>query len=323
MRATARLVALGLLATLHGVSLHAEDSYPGKPIRYLVPYTNGGLADTSARSFGQYLQEKIGQPVVIDNRPGASQAIALELAAKAAPDGYTLVYGTQSGLIFLTASRKSLPYDPIKDFASIGTMFSAFFYLVVHPSLPVKTVPDLVAYAKANPGKLSFGSNGVGSGQHLAMELFRMRTGIDMVHIPYKGSAFSMVALITGQIQLMFEGAGSVPHMRSGKIKGLATSSAQRSPSAPDLPTVSEAGVTGYEMSTWLGLSTQAAVPRPIIERLNHEVGEWLRLPSTREKLAAQSLDPMPGTPEEMAERIRNEIPTWTKVMRAAGIEPE
>jgi tripartite-type tricarboxylate transporter receptor subunit TctC len=318
-------LGLGLALGLSGASSTAlaQAGWPTKPLRFIVPNTTGGMMDTFARSLGQHLQERLGQPVVVDNRPGAAQAIGLDLAAKAAPDGYTLVYGTQSNLVFLTASRKSLPYDPIRDFAHVGTMFASSFYLVVNAALPVKTVQELITYARANPGKLSFGSIGVGSSQHLAMELFRLRLGLDMVHVPYKGAAASMTGLLANQVELMFEGPGSVPHMKSGKLRGLGVSALKRSAAVPDLPPISEAGVPGYEMSTWLGVSTQAAVPRPIIDRLHREIGDWLRVPAIVERMATQNLDVMPSTPEEMTERVRTEIPVWTKVMRAAGMEAE
>ncbi|MFM9972063.1 MAG: Bug family tripartite tricarboxylate transporter substrate binding protein [Burkholderiales bacterium] len=301
----------------------AQSPWPSKPIRFIVPNTPGGMMDTFARSLSQHLQERLGQPVFVENRPGASQAIGLDLAAKAAPDGHTLVYGTQSNLVFLTASRKSLPYDPIKDFAHVGTMFASSFYLTVNANLPAKSVQELVSYAKANPGKLSFGSIGVGSAQHLSMELFRARTGVDIVHIPYKGAAASMAGLLANQVEVMFEGPGSVPHMRSGKLRGLGTTGLKRSSALPDLPPISEAGVPGYEMSTWLGVSTQAAVPRAIVDRLHAEIGVWLALPQLAERFASQNLDLTPSTPEQMTERVRNEIPLWTKIMRAAGMEPE
>ena len=318
-----RILVVVAAASGFAAPVQAQTGYPAKPIRYIVPYAPGGVVDNSARSLGQYFLEKMGQPVVIENRPGASQAIALELAAKAVPDGYTIVTANEAGLVFLTVSRKSLPYDPLRDFAPIGTMFTTSFYLLVHPSLSVGTVSELIAYAKANPGKLSFGSVGIGSSQHLAMELFKIKTGTDMVHVPYKTAPTSMADLLSARTQVMFEGPGSLPHMKSGKLRGLAISSLHRSPAMPDLPPLAEAGVPGYEMSSWMGIATQAQVPRPVVDRLNRELGEWLRLSATRDRLAAQSLDPMPGTPEEMAERIRSEIPVWAKVMRAAGIEPE
>jgi tripartite-type tricarboxylate transporter receptor subunit TctC len=318
-----RIVKLAALAASFVAATASAQNYPTKPIRFIVPYQTGGLGDTFGRALGQHLQERLGQPVVIDNRPGASQAIALELAAKAPADGYTIVYGTQSGLVFLTASRKSLPYDPLKDFAPIGLLFSTPFILVVHPSVPVKNVQELVAYARANPGKLSFSSIGVGSGQHLAMELFRMRTGVDMLHVPYKGSAASMIDLVAGQVQGMFDGpVTTLPQIRSGKIRALAVTSLKRTAALPDLPTVAESGVPNFESTAWFGLATQAAVPRTIVERLNRETNEWLKMASTHERFAAQNLDLMPSTPDEMAERIRNELPVWTKVMRAAGIQP-
>ncbi len=312
----------GLLSAAPNLA-QAQPAWPSKTMRFIVPNTPGGMMDTFARSLGQHLQDRLGQPVVIENRPGASQAIGMDLAAKAAPDGHTLVYGTQSNLVFLTASRRSLPYDPLKDFAHIGTLFSSSFYLVVNASLPVRNVQELLAYAKTNPGKLSFGSIGVGSAQHLSMELFRIRTGVDIVHIPYKGAAASMAGLLANQVEVMFEGPGSVPHMKSGKLRGLGVSSAKRSSAMPELPSISELGVPGYEMSTWLGVSTQAAVPRAIVDRLHAEISAWLASPQLVERLASQNLEPTPSTPEQMTERVRNEIPMWVKVMRNAGMEPE
>jgi tripartite-type tricarboxylate transporter receptor subunit TctC len=274
---------------------------------------------------GQHLGQRLGQPVVIENRPGASQMIALETIARSAPDGHTIGYGTQSGMIFTTASKKTLPYDPLKDFASIGMLFATPFYLIVHPSVPAKNVLELIAYVKANPGKLSYASIGVGSGQHLAMELFRGRTGLNMVHVPYKGSAPAAIDMVSGQVQVMFEGPiTSTPNIRNGKLRGLASSGTQRTRSMPELPTVAESGVPGFDIATWFGLQTTAGVPRPIIERLNQEVVQWLKLPDTRDRLADKfSLDITPSTPDEMTERIAREMPVFTKLMRNAGIEPE
>lgn len=318
------LIALCCVAALPAADVRAQATYPAKPIRFIVAYTTGGLGDTFARVMGAHLAQRLGQPVVIENRPGASQVIALDAAAKSAPDGHTLVYGTQSGMVFTTATKKSLPYDPLKDFAAISMLFDTPFYLVVHPSVPAKNVQEFIAYVKANPGKLSYASIGVGSGQHLAMELFRSRTGLDILHVPYKGSAPASVDLVAGQVQVMFEGpTTSAPHIRSGKLRALASAGTQRTRSMPKVPTVIEQGLN-YEMSTWFGVQTVAGVPRPIIERLNQEVVQWLRSPEAREKLADKfSLEMTPSTPEEMAERIRREIPVFTKLIRAAGIEPE
>jgi len=318
-------ITLGCVLPWLATSLQAQTNYPNKPIHFIVPYTNGGLGDTFGRAMGQHLGQRLGQPVVIDNRPGGSQVIALDAVAKAAPDGYTLVYGTQSGMVFTTASKKSLPYDPLKDFASIGMLFDTPFYLIVHPSVPAKNVQELIAYVKANPGKLSYASIGVGSGQHLAMELFRSQTDLDIVHVPYKGSAPASFDMVSGRVQVMFEGpTTSATSIRSGKLRALASSGTQRTRSMPELPTVAESGVPGFDIATWFGLQTTAGVPRAIIERLNQEVVQWLRLPETREKLADKfSLTITPSTPGEMTERIAREMPIFTTLMRSAGIEPE
>ncbi len=299
-------------------------TYPNKPIRFIIPYAAGGLGDTVGRTLAQHMSGSMGQPVIADNRPGASQAIALELTAKANPDGYTLVLGTQSGLVFNTAARKSLPYDPFKDITSISMLFTVPYYLIVHPSLPVKNLQELIALAKANPGKYSFGSIGVGSGNHLAMEILKSRTGIDMVHVPYKGAPQGQMALVAGDLQLTFEGpVTSLPNIRSGKIRAIASSGATRTLALPDLPTIAESGLPGFDVVTWFGLSTTGGTPKPIIDRLNREVGEFLKLPATRERFNTLNLDVVHSTPEAMNERLRNDLPMITKVMRAAGIQPE
>jgi tripartite-type tricarboxylate transporter receptor subunit TctC len=297
-------------------------SYPSKPLRYIIPYSAGAL-DLVARTQAQALSERLGQPVVVENRPGASQAIAIEAVVKSAPDGHTMLMGTMSGIIFLTASRKSLPYDAVKDLASVGLLVAVPFSVTVHPSVPANTIQELVAHAKANPGKLFYGSIGPGSGHHLVTELFKTRTGIDMVHVPFKSSAQAHTDLLAGQVQVMFEGPAINPHVKSGRMRGLATSSLQRSKGMPQLPTLNETILPGFDVATWFGLSVPAGTPRPIIDRLNRETNEWLRSPGTQDKFAAMGFDLLPGTPEQMSERIRNEFPVWTKVMRSAGIEPE
>jgi len=312
--------------SLFATSVQAQgtaDGYPSRPVRFLVPYTAGGALDVFARALAQHFQEKLGQPMVIENRFGASQAIALDAAAKSPADGYTLVMGTQSGLVFLTAARKSLPYDPLRDFASITTLIAVPFIVTVHPSLPVRSVQELIALAKAQPGKLFYASIGTGSGHHLATELFKTRTGVNMVHVPFKGNAQAQTDLLAGQVQVMLEGPSILPHVKSGKVRALATSGRTRAKSMPELPTVIEAGVPGFDIATWFGMSAPAAVPRPIIDRLSREVGVYLRSPATHEKFAASGYEFLPSTPEEMTERIRTELPLWTKVMRGAGIEPE
>jgi tripartite-type tricarboxylate transporter receptor subunit TctC len=298
--------------------------YPGKPIRFIIPYAAGGLGDTVGRLAAQHLSTSLGQPVLADNRPGASQAIALDLTAKAAPDGYTLTLGTQSGLVFLTATRKSLPYDPFKDIASISMLFTVPYYLLVHPSVPARNLQDLIALAKANPGKYSFGSIGVGSGNHLAMEILKVRAGIDMVHVPFKGAPQGMLALVGGDLQLTFEGpVTSLPNIRSGKVRALASSGAERTQALPDLPTMAQSGMPGFDVVTWFGMSTTGGTPRPIIDRLNRDVGEFLKLQSTRTRFSDLNLDVVYSTPEAMTARLQADLPLITKVMRAAGIQPE
>ena len=319
-------VVLAVLGSLSSV-LQAQNpavNYPSKPLRLIIPYAAGGLGDTVGRLAAQHLTTSLGQPVLADNRPGASQAIALELAAKATPDGYTLVLGTQSGLIFATAARKSLPYDPLRDIASISMLFTVPYYLIVHPSLPAKNVQELVGLARANPGKYSFGSIGVGSGNHLAMEIFKVRAGIDMVHVPFKGAPQGMLALVAGDLNLTFEGpVTSLPNIRSGKIRALASSGITRTLALPDLPTMAESGLPGFDVVTWFGLSTTGGTPRPIIDRLNREIGEFLKLPSTRARFSDMNLDVVYSTPEAMTARLQSDLPLITKVMRAAGIQPE
>ncbi|OGA36996.1 MAG: hypothetical protein A3G80_13775 [Betaproteobacteria bacterium RIFCSPLOWO2_12_FULL_62_13b] len=326
MRMIRKTLVAALCCTLPWLAANVQaQDYPSKPIRFILPYTTGGLGDTVARAMAQHLSQRLGQPVVVENRPGGSQVIALDATAKSAPDGHTIAYGTQSGMIFTTATKKSLPYDPLKDFASISTLFTTPFYLIVHPSVPAKSVQELIAYAKANPGKLSFASIGLGSGQHLAMELFRAKTGVELLHVPYKGSAPASVDLASGRVQVMFEGPGTgLPAIRAGRVRPLGSSGTERTASLPDLPTVQESGVPGYEITPWFGLQTVAGVPRPIVDRLNQEVRQWLGMAETREKLAKKlSLELMPSTPDEMTERIRREMPIFTKLIRAAGIAPE
>ena len=301
-----------------------SQGYPSRPIRFIVPYTPGGLGDTFARAVGQALSERVGQPVVIDNRPGASQAIGAEATAKAPPDGYTIFMGTQSGLVLNTIARKSLPYNPVKDFAPVSMLFTSPLYLVVHPRVPANSVQELVAAAKARPGKFTFASIGAGSSLHLAGEMLRTRAKVDIVHVPYKGSAPAITDLLSGQVDMMFEGGVSaLPHVRSGKLRALATTGRKRTAAMPQLPTMAESGVPDFDVTVWFGLVTPADVPRPIIERLNREVGEILRTAALKEKFAAAGIDITPSTPEELGQRIRADLPYWTGVMRDAGIQPE
>ena len=302
----------------------AAQAYPTRPIRFIVPFTPGGLGDTFARAVAEGLSQRLGQPVVVDNRPGASQAIGAEATAKAPPDGHTIFMGTQSGLVLNAIARKSLPYDPVRDFAPISLLFTTPLYLVVHPSLPAQSLEELLALARSRPGKLTFASIGTGSSLHLAGEMMKRRAGVDIVHVPYKGSAPAMTDLLSGQVDMMFEGGVSaLPHVRAGKLRALATTGRKRTDAMPKLPTMSESGVPDFDVTVWFALFAPAGVPAPIVERLNREVGEVLRLKAIREKFAAAGIEIAASTPEALGERIRDDLPYWTKVMREAGIQPE
>jgi len=317
-------VLRGLVLLAAAATVQAQPAYPARPIRFIVPYTPGGLGDSFARAVGEELAKRMGQPVVIDNRPGASQAIGAEATAKAPPDGHTIFMGTQSGLVINTIARKSLPYDPVRDLAPVTMLFTTPLYLVAHPSVPAHSVKELIALARARPGKLTFASIGNGSSQHLAGEMLRARAKVDILHVPYKGSSPAMADLLGGQVDMMFEGGvSSLPHVKSGKLRALATTGRERAAAMPELPTMAESGVTDFEFTVWFALIVPAATPRPIIERLNREVGEVLRTRELKDKFAPAGIDIAPSTPEELGERIRADLPYYGKLMREAGIQPE
>ena len=329
MRVTWLAFVLALLGAMGGLSATVQaqvgtSSYPNRPVRFVVPLAPGGMVDAVSRTIAQHLSERLGQPVVTENRPGANGVVALEMVMKSPADGHTIVLTTQAMLVFNSYLYRKLPYDSLRDFSAVTTVFAAPLYFVVYPGLPARSVEEFIALARTQPGKLSYASIGIGSGQHLAMELFKNRTGIDVVHVPYKGSGAAMGDLLAGRIHVMFEGpVSTLPHIRSGKLRALASLGPQRTAAMPEVPTVSESGVPGFAILTWFGLSVPAGVPRPIIERLNREIGDLLRSPSARDKFAASNIELLPSTPEEMEERVRSEIPLFRKLMRDAGIEPE
>jgi tripartite-type tricarboxylate transporter receptor subunit TctC len=301
----------------------AVAAYPTHPIKLIVPHAPGGLVDQFSRALAQHLATKMGQPVVVENRPGANQAIGAESAARSAPDGYTLFLGTQTGLVFNQIVRKKLPYDPQRDFTPISMLFNTPFYLLVNPSVPAHSVQELIDLARAKPGALTYASLGQGSSQQLAAEMFKNRAKVDILHIPYGGTPQASVALLSGQVDMTFEGGGtSVLNVRSGKLRALAATGARRTDELPDVPTLSET-IPGLEITVWFGLVAPAGTPQPIIARLNREVGEMLRLPSTKERFGPLGVEVSPSTPEELGARIRSDLPEWTKVMRDAGIQPE
>ncbi len=298
----------------------AARDFPAKPVRIIVPYPPGGLGDIFPRALGNGLAVLYGQPVIIDNRPGASQIIGAQLAAKAAPDGYTLFFGSVTSLAINVSAQKNLPYDPLRDFTPVTFCFSTPLYLVVTQALPAASVKELIALAKARPGGLTFASGGAGSSTHLAAELFRSLAGVNLVHVPYKGSAPAMTDVMAGHVDFMFEGGG-INYIRDGKVRGLAVTSAKRTVNAPGMPTMQEAGVAGYEAAIWFGIVAPAVTPRAAISRLSTDIGKTLNQPQFRERLPA--LDIAPGTPEAFGAYIAAEIPKWRKVIETANITIE
>jgi tripartite-type tricarboxylate transporter receptor subunit TctC len=295
--------------------------YPSKPIRIVVGFPPGGGNDIIARLVGAKMQESWGQPVVIDNKPGAASIVAAEHVAKSAPDGYTLFVNATGGMSINPVLYAKLPYDSLKDFVPISMVGSFPLMLVVHPSVPAKTVPELVAYAKANPGKLNYSSGS--SAFQVATEMFKQMTGTDMRHIPYKGSAASITAVIAGDVQMTIVDAPPLmPQIKSGKVTALAVTSAQRSKALPDVPALAES-VPGYEMVLWIGMFAPAGTPREITAKLNAEVVRIIKLPDIREKLHAMDVDPLGNTSEQVTAWIRREIAKYRPVVKAANIKAE
>jgi tripartite-type tricarboxylate transporter receptor subunit TctC len=298
--------------------------YPTKPIRLMVPYPPGGSADIAARIVAQKLTEASGQQVIVDNRGGAGGIIATGIVAKAVPDGYTLLHGTPTGLVINSLLTKGLPYDATRDFAAVGMVVIVPQMLVVHPAAPANSLKELIALAKAKPGQLNYGSVGTGSPNHLGMELLNSMAGIVMVHIPYKGSVPALTDLIGGQVQMMFNGMSSVVHyVRSGKLKAIAIGSLNRSPAAPDVPTVAEAGVPGFEYTTWNGIFAPARTAQAIVAKLNSEMMKALKAPDVVQRLADQGSEPGSGSPEQFAAYVKGEFTKWAKVIKIAGIKTE
>ena len=313
-----RIALAGLLATL--ASGAWAQAYPTKPIRLVVPFPPGGATDILARAVAQKLTDEWGQPVVVDNRPGAGGNIGSELVAKAAPDGYTLEMGTVGTHAINASLYAKMPYDHVKDFAPVILVAGVPNVLEVNPSLPVNTVQELIAYAKANPGKLNFASSGNGTSIHLSGELFKVMTGVQMTHIPYKGSGPALQDLIGGQVQLMFDNLPpSLPQIKAGKLRALAVTSSTRSPALPDTPTIAESGLPGYEASSWFGVLAPAGTPPAIIAKLNAEIAAWLATPEAKEKMVALGANIGGGSPEDFAKHIAAETAKWQKVVKESG----
>jgi len=288
----------------------------------IVPYPPGGSADILARAIGAKVGEGLGQPVVIDNRPGAGTIIGTEATAKSAPDGYTFMLGTVSSHAINPALNPKLPFDPVKDFTPLSLVASIPFAMIVHPSVPAKSVQEFVALAKSKPGQLNYSSAGNGTSNHLAGELLKSMAGIHIVHVPYKGSAPALNDLIAGQVSLMFDLVlTAAPHIKSGAARGLAVTGAQRSAVLPELPTVAETGLAGYEVSAWFGIFAPAGLPQPVAKRLNAEFVKVMREPDLKQRLASLGADPLSSTPEQFASYLRSEIDKWAKVVKASGMK--
>ena len=315
-----RLAVAAACVSLSGFWATAiAQTYPSKPIRLIVPYAPGGGTDIIARIVGQKLGETWGRPVVIDNRAGAGSTVGTALVVKSPADGYTWVMSSIS-LAFDTTIYKDLPYDPVRDLAPVGLVATQPNILAVHPSLAVKSVSELLAQAKARPGAINYASAGSGSGPHLATELLKMLSGIDITHVAYKGTGPALNDLLGGQVQMMIAVmASTLPHVASGKLRGLAVTGAARSPGAPDIPTVAESGVPNYEFNTWYGIQVPAGTPRAVVTQINAGVLRALQDPDVRARFAAGGLEPLGSTPDEFGAMVRAEIAKWKKVAAAIG----
>jgi tripartite-type tricarboxylate transporter receptor subunit TctC len=298
-------------------------NYPQKPVRVIVPVTTGGGSDVLARLFSQHLSERLNQPFIVDNRAGAGGVIGSELVARALPDGYTLMvaYAASHGI---NPAIKKLPYDAIKDFSPISLLATAPNVLVVHPSIPAKTVKELIEYIRARQGSVNYASAGVGSAPHLAAELFKHTASVQMNHIPYKGASPAVTDVVGGQVPLTFASMpATLPHVRAGRLRALAVTSAKRASAAPDLPTVSESGLPGFEVIQWYSFLAPARTPATIIEMLNSEILRIIKVPDVREKLATQGIEPGGSSPAEVRQFMSAEIAKWTKLIRETGLKLE
>ena len=313
-----RLVCAGAALALPAVA--AAQTYPDKPVRVIVPVPAGGTPDVVARMVAPALIAQLGQQLVIDNRGGAGGLIGAELAARATPDGYTLFFSSPGPLTILPHLQKKVAYDTLRDFAPIGLVSIGPFLLITHPAVSAKTVKELVALAKAEPGKLNYASAGNGAANHLAMELFKSLAGVNITHVPYKGAPQAVTDLIGGNVNLMFNSIPpAIQHIKAGRLRLLGVSTAARSPQLPDVPTVAEAGVPGYESITWFGLLAPAQTPRPILTRLNEVLAKVVRAPEMRAQLEAQGYDARGASPEEFAAFIRRESEQYAKVVKLSG----
>jgi tripartite-type tricarboxylate transporter receptor subunit TctC len=312
--------ASGLALALFTLVCHAQ-GYPAKPLRIIVPFAPGGSTDIVARVLADKLTTSLGQSVVVDNRAGAAGNIGAEAVAKAAPDGYTLLMATTGVMAINNALYKNMTYDAAKDLEPVSFTTSITNVLTVPLDIPAKNVAELIALAKAQPGKLSFASSGAGSSTHLSGELFKSMAGIDVLHIPYKGSGQALIDLMAGRVSMIFDNMPSVlPYIRGGKLRGLAVTGVKRSTAMPELPTIAEAGVPGYESLSWSGIAVPAGTPKDIVQRLNREIGTVLAMNDVKQKLTELGADPIGGSPEVFAEHVRKERDKWSRLIRERNI---
>ena len=323
MRMLAGPVASTLLLAMTATPCFAQGTYPAKPVRVISPSSAGGGSDIIARIVAPKLTERLGQQVIVENRPGAGTVIGSDYVAKAAPDGYTLLLGIAT-LATNPALLKKMPYDAVRDLAPITQVAQSPNVLVVHPSIPVKTVKELIAFVRARPGQLTFASAGIGTNPHMTFELFRSMTKLDAVHVPYKGSAPAIIDLVGGHVAMMSATAlTGIPQIRAGRLRGLGVTSAKRSAAAPELPTLDEAGVPGYEATQWYGLLAPAGTPPQIVKRLHADMVQILNSADVKSRLANDGAEPVGDTPEQFGKFIRAELAKWAQVARDAGIKPE
>ena len=313
-------VALAVTAFIATASAQPQQAYPNRPLRLVVPYAAGASTDIGARIFSSKLADAFGQQVVVDNRVGASGIIGAELVAKASPDGHTLMIATISHTVSPSLHKK-LPYDIVRDFAPVSLLIEYPFLLNVHPSLPAKSVKELIAFATEKPGQINYGSNGIGGANYLCAELFKSVTRINLVHVPYKSAVIAIAGTLAGETSLGFYSASSIlPHVKAGRLRALAMTGKKRSASLPDLPTVAEAaGVPDYEVSSWIGVVVPAATPKSIIAKLHGELTRIIQLPDVKERLAAIDFEPVGNAPDEFAAFIRKEVVKWAKVVKESG----
>lgn len=321
-RTLLRTLALGAVALMPFAA--QADTWPSKPLKLIVAFPPGGASDIVGRFYAEQLSTALGQPVVVENKPGAGTAIAAEAAAKAAPDGYTLSLAPAGQLTILPHLAKDLRYDAFKDFAPVSVVASVPYVVAVNSTVPANTLQEFTAYAKANPGKVSYSSCGNGTLCHLSGEFYKSLTGTELLHVPYKGSAPAITALLGGEVNAAFDTLTILaPQVKGGKVKGLAITSAKRSPTLPDVPTAAEAGLKGFEVSSWFGIVVPAATPKPVIERLHKELAQIAAKPETRTKLAEQGLDVESTTPDAFSRLIREDSVKWGKVVAESGAKIE